>query len=144
METYDVWLADFRRRLAQRDAGVQALVTDIASRTAWIVRVSGVGGAFGAAGALGHAPDVVCDRRDEGASLYFGVELPETLVRRESVARLRSMVGGGFETRVVLVAPSDDHERQIAHARRMLSRAGLPLCVAAIAPEESTITGADW
>ena len=45
---------------------------------------------------------------------------------------------------MVLVAESSAHERQIAEARRMLLRAGLPVEVAAIAPDEETITGADW
>jgi hypothetical protein len=45
---------------------------------------------------------------------------------------------------VVLVGDPDLHERQIAQARRMLLRAGLRLEVAAIAPEQETITGADW
>jgi 16S rRNA C967 or C1407 C5-methylase (RsmB/RsmF family) len=45
---------------------------------------------------------------------------------------------------VVLVVASELHERRIAAARRMLERAGLSLAVAAIAPDERTITGADW
>jgi hypothetical protein len=48
------------------------------------------------------------------------------------------------ETRVVLVGDPVEHARQIAETERMLSRAGLQLRVAAIAPAEETITGADW
>lgn len=58
--------------------------------------------------------------------------------------RLRALTLSGLEPRVVLVGASSAHERQISEARRMLARAGLPLEVAAIAPEEDTITGADW
>jgi hypothetical protein len=37
VDTYDAWLADFRSRLAQHDAGVAALARDLASRTPWTV-----------------------------------------------------------------------------------------------------------
>jgi hypothetical protein len=70
--------------------------------------------------------------------------LPETLVRRATVQRLRHLELTGIEPRVCLVGESSRHERQIAEARRMLRRAGLSLSVAAIAPGEDTITGADW
>ncbi len=76
--------------------------------------------------------------------LCFEVELPETLVRRATVQRLRHLEATGIEPRVCLVGESSHHERQIAEARRMLRRAGLSLSVAAIAPGEETITGADW
>jgi hypothetical protein len=76
--------------------------------------------------------------------LCFEVELPETLVRRSTVQRLRHLEATGIEPRVCLVGESTRHERQIAEARRMLRRAGLSLSVAAIAPGEETITGADW
>ena len=73
------------------------------------------------------------------------MELPETLVRRTTVdAAARRSPARALEPRVVLVGAASAHERQIAEARRMLRRAGLPLSVAAIAPGEETITGADW
>lgn len=94
--------------------------------------------------AAGSPPDVLCERGRDTRPICFEVELPETLVRTVTVRRLRALTGTEFEPRVVLVGASSGHERQIAEARRMLSRAGLPLRVAAIAPEEDTITGADW
>lgn len=95
--------------------------------------------------AAGRPPDVLCERGIEDRSLCFEVELPETLVRRETVSRLRLLtINPTLEPRLVLVGASDAHARQIAEARRMLRRAGLPLAVAAIAPDEETITGADW
>ncbi|MBJ7457103.1 MAG: hypothetical protein JHC74_13690 [Thermoleophilia bacterium] len=65
-------------------------------------------------------------------------------MRRTTVMRLRSLALSGAEPRVVLLASPEAHERRIAEARRMLLRAGLPVEVAAIAPDEETITGADW
>ncbi len=93
---------------------------------------------------MGQPPDVLCDRGHQARPLCFEVELPETLVRRTTVARLRAMTLTGLEPRIVLVGAPSGHERQIAEARRMLRSAGLALAVAAIAPEEETITGADW
>lgn len=87
---------------------------------------------------------MLCERGRDTRAICFEVELPETLVRTTTVRRLRALAGTEFEPRIVLVAASSTHERQIAEARRMLTRAGLPLEVAAIAPEEDTITGADW
>lgn len=92
----------------------------------------------------GLPPDVLCNRGAETRPICFEVELPETLVRRTTVHRLRALTETGLEPRIVLVSASSAHERQIAEARRLLMRAGLPLEVAAIAPEEETITGADW
>lgn len=93
--------------------------------------------------AAGQPPDVLCER-GVTRPICFEVELPETLVRRATVARLRALSETGLEPRVVLVADPYHHERQIEEARRLLHRAGIPLEVAAIAPEEATITGADW
>ena len=77
--------------------------------------------------------------------MCFEVELPETLVRRGTVERLRALSADeGLDTRVVLVGDPGEHERQIAETERMLQRAGLSVRVAAIAPAEETITGADW
>lgn len=144
LDSYDAWLADFRSRLAQHDAGVAALARDLASRTPWTV-LARVEDEFSAPPPTAGAPaDVHCVRGAERRPICFEVELPETLVRRETVRRLRDLVLTGIEPRVVLVAPGASHERRIAEARRMLGRAGLEMDVAAIAPEEETITGADW
>lgn len=94
--------------------------------------------------AAGLPPDVLCERGRDTHPICFEVELPETLVRRATVIRLMALTRSGVEPRVVLVGASSGHERQIAETRRMLRRAGLALEVAAIAPEEETITGADW
>lgn len=94
--------------------------------------------------AAGQPPDVLCERGGDARPICFEVELPETLVRRSTVHRLRALALAGTEARVVLVGTASAHERQIAEARRLLRRAGLPLEVAAIAPDEETITGADW
>ena len=64
-------------------------------------------------------PDVLCERGTT-RPLCFEVELPETLVRRSTVARLRALSATGLEPRVVLVAAPDQHERSIGAARRML------------------------
>ncbi len=143
MDSYDAWLVDFRRRLALHDAGVAALARDLASRTRWTVRAVGSEEFSAPPPTAGQPPDVLCER---GATrpICFEVELPETLVRRATVARLRALSETGLEPRVVLVADPYHHERQIDEARRLLHRAGIPLEVAAIAPEEATITGADW
>ena len=82
----------------------------------------------------GRPPDVFCEV-PRGAAICFEVELPETLVRRTTMERLRVLTAEqALETRVVLVGDPDDHERQIAETERMLLRAGLPVRVAAIAP----------
>lgn len=145
LNTYDAWLVDFRRRLSQHDAGVQALARDLASRTSWTVRALGSPDFSEPPPAAGHPPDVLCEVGRDSPAICFEVELPETLVRRATVARLRALAEQeAMEPRVVLVGEPDLHERQIAQARRMLMRAGLRLEVAAIAPEQETITGADW
>jgi hypothetical protein len=145
LDTYDAWLADFRRRLAQHDMGVRALARDLADRTPWTVRAIGARGFPVPPATAGHPPDVLCERGSESRAICFEVELPETLVRRPTVARLRRLADqGAVEPRVVLVGAASSHERQISQARAMLSRAGLALSVVAIAPEEGTITGADW
>ncbi len=94
--------------------------------------------------AAGQPPDVLCERGRDTRPICFEVELPETLVRRATVTRLMALTRSGVEPRIVLVGAPSVHERQIAETRRLLRRAGLPLEVAAIAPEEETITGADW
>ena len=92
----------------------------------------------------GRPPDVFCEVR-AGSAICFEVELPETLVRRPTMDRLRALSeDADLEPRVVLVGAPKDHARQIAETARMLRRAGLPVRVAAIAPADETITGADW
>jgi hypothetical protein len=144
VNTYDAWLADFRLRLAQHDAGVEALADDLTSRTTWTVRANAAAGAGEPSPDADRPPDVLCERGWARPPIWFEVELPETLVRRATVERLRALSRAVVEPRVVLVVPSEEHERLIAGASRMLGRAGLPLAVAAIAPDERTITGADW
>jgi hypothetical protein len=144
VDTYDAWLADFRSRLAQHDAGVAALARDLASRTPWTVLAKDDPDFSAPPPTAGAPADVHCVRGSERRPICFEVELPETLVRRATVDRLRALTLTGIEPRVVLVGSPAAHGRQIAEARRMLERAGLALEVAAIAPEEETITGADW
>jgi hypothetical protein len=145
LDTYDAWLADFRRRLVQHDESVRALARDLASRTEWTVRAIGSPEFSAPPPAAGQPPDVSCERSGH-STLCLEVELPETLVRRATVRRLGELARQpALEPWIVLVGASDSHERQIAQARRMLRRAGLAtLQVAAIAPDEETITGADW
>jgi hypothetical protein len=144
LDTYSTWLADFRRRLAQHDAGVAALARDLASRTPWTVRASGSPGFRRPPVRAGRPPDVFCEVEPD-AALCFEVELPETLVRRPTLARLRALSHDArLEPRVVIVGDPGAHVDQIAAAERMLRRAGLAVKVAAIAPAQATITGADW
>jgi hypothetical protein len=144
LDTYDAWLADFRSRLAQHDAGVAALARDLASRTPWTVLARDAPDFSAPPPTAGAPADVHCVRGPERRPICFEVELPETLVRRATVNRLRALSLTGIEPRVVIVGAPERHERQIAEARRMLRCAGLPLDVAAIDPAEETITGADW
>ena len=76
--------------------------------------------------------------------MVFEVELPETLVRRDTVRRLSALVDGAIETRVVMIADDDDHPDTIREAGRLLRCAGLDIPVAAISPRSDTLTGADW
>jgi hypothetical protein len=142
--SYGLWLADFSRRLALHDASVLALARDVAARTRWLVEACGGAEFPEPAPAAGAPPDVLC-RREGRPPLCLEVELPETLVRRQTVARLRALTELlAFDTRVVLVAPTAEHGRAIDVGERLLRRARLRLGVAAIAPDEDMITGADW
>ena len=76
--------------------------------------------------------------------MVFEVELPETLVRRETVRRLSTLVDGAVETHVVMIADDDDHTETIREASRLLRCVGLDIPVAAISPRSGTLTGADW
>ena len=113
---YADWLKDFERRLALHDEGVAALARDLALRTGWTVRAEAPGFAPPEP-CEGRPPDVMCDRGAQRPPVVFEVELPETLVRRETVRRLGRLVDGALETRIVVIA--DD-----ATTRRSARRAG--------------------
>lgn len=140
---YSDWLKDFERRLALHDQGVAALARDLAARTSWDVRAEAPGFTPPTPRA-GRRPDVQCDRGTESPPVVFEVELPETLVRRETVRRLRTLVDGAMETRVVMIADDDDHTETIRETSRLLRCVGLDIQVAAISPHSDTVTGADW
>lgn len=145
MDTYSPWLADFQRRLALHDAGVAALADDIASRTDWLVQSAVAADVPDPPDTIAGAPDVLCGRGPTLRPVWFEVELPETLVRREVVRRLTRLERAELvHARVVLVSPAALHEDHVPEARRLLMRVGLTLDVLAIAPEEGMITGADW
>jgi hypothetical protein len=76
--------------------------------------------------------------------VVFEVELPETLVRRETVRRLSTLVNGALETRVVMIADDEDHDETIREARRLLRCVGLEIPIVALSPRTDTLTGADW
>lgn len=142
---YAPWLADFERRLAQHDHGVDALANDLAARTDWRVYSALADGLPDPPDTIQGAPDVLCSRGAVTPPMWFEVELPETLVRRDTVARLRRLaLHERVEVRVVLVAPAERHAREVPDARRILVRAGMPLEVLAIDPDAGMITGADW
>ena len=143
-DAYDVWLADFSRRLAQHDASVAGLARDLSLRTRWVIQAVGTSDFPAPPPLLGTPPDVLCIR--EGRSpLCLEVELPETLVRRQTVNRLRMLSERlAFDTRLVLVAPAREHGRRIDECERLMRRARLNVPVAAIAADEDAITGADW
>ena len=90
MDSYDAWLVDFRRRLALHDAGVAALARDLALRTKWTVHAMGSEEFAAPPPTAGQPPDVLCERGST-RPLCFEVELPETLVRRTTVDRLRAI-----------------------------------------------------
>lgn len=140
---YSDWLKDFERRLALHDEGVAALARDLVARTSWNVRAEAPGFAPPTPHA-GRAPDVQCDRGAETPPVVFEVELPETLVRRETVRRLSTLVERELETRVVMIADDDDHAETIREAGRLLLCVGLDIPIAAISPHSDTLTGADW
>ena len=133
---------DFERRLALHDDGVAALARDLALRTTWAIQAEAPGFATPEPCA-GRPPDVLCDRGADAPPVVFEVELPETLVRRETVRRLGRLVEGALEARVVVIADHAHHET-IRDASRLLRCAGLEIPVAAIAPQSATLTGADW
>ena len=140
---YTDWLKDFERRLALHDKGVAVLARDLAARTSWDVHAEAPG-FTPAAPRAGRPPDVQCDRGVESPPVLFEVELPETLVRRETVRRLSTLLGGALEMRVVMIADDDDHTETIREATRLLRCIGLDIHVAAISPHSDTLTGADW
>lgn len=145
LDNFAPWFEDFERRLAQHDAGVETLAHDLASRTEWAVHASSSDDFPDPPPTIAGAPDVLCERGPEQRALWLEVELPETLVRRDTVARLRALSRLPLvDVRLVLVTHGRRHERDIPEARRMLMRAGLTLTVIALAPDEGLISGADW
>jgi hypothetical protein len=139
---YSDWLADFERRLALHDLGVRALADDIADRTRWRVVARD---APSSEPQHDDDPDILCLRGLDMPPLCVEVELPETLVRRRTLARLRALIDDrGYDLRLVLIADADDHERCIHEGHRMLARIGIWTPVAALDPEQETLTGADW
>ncbi len=142
MVRYSEWVEDFERRMAMHDDGVAVLARDLATRTSWSVRAEAPGFDPPTPRA-GRAPDVQCDRGVEAPPVVFEVELPETLVRRQTVTRLTRLVDGAVEARVVVIA-EEDHPEVIRDAARLLRSAGLDIPVAAISPRSAILTGADW
>jgi hypothetical protein len=140
---YSDWLKDFERRLALHDDGVAALARDLAARTPWQVQ-AGAPGFPAPTPRAGRPPDVQCDRGVASPPVVFEVELPETLVRRETVRRLSTLVNGALETRVVMIADDEDHDETIREARRLLRCVGLEIPIVALSPHTDTLTGADW
>jgi hypothetical protein len=142
---YSDWLADFQRRLSLHDRGVRALADDIADRTPWRVRARGAPGFDAPEQGEEGGPDILCLRGGDAPPLCLEVELPETMVRKETIARLRALVDErGYDLRVVLIADAEGHELCIHEAHRMLARAGIWTPVAALDAEQETLTGADW
>jgi hypothetical protein len=92
----------------------------------------------------GRAPDVHCERGGDTPPILFEVELPETLVRRETVRRLGALIDGAVDARVVMIADDDAHRSTIREAARLLRAVGLAIPVFAIAPRSAMLTGADW
>jgi hypothetical protein len=129
--------------MALHDDGVAALARDLSARTRWQVHAEAPGFVPPPPRA-GRPPDVQCDRGPNAAPVVFEVELPETLVRRDTVRRLRTLVDGALDTRVVMLADDDEHTDTIREARRLLRCAGLDIHVTAISPYSETLTGADW
>lgn len=140
---YQDWLMDFERRLALHDEGVAVLARDLAQRTPWQVR-AGVPGFPPPEPRWSAPPDVVCERGPDRPPVVFEVELPETLVRRDTVTRLCNLVDRAIETHVVIIAPMDEHDGAIRETGRLLRTAGLDIPVAALEPRTDTLTGADW
>jgi hypothetical protein len=142
---YSDWLADFQRRLSLHDRGVRALAEDIADRTRWRVRARNAPGFEPPEHDAPSGPDILCLRGGDTPPLCLEIELPETMVRKETLARLRALVDQrGYDLRVVLIADAEGHERCIHEAHRMLARAGIWTPVAALDTEQETLTGADW
>jgi len=138
------WLEDYERRLAMHDGGVELLARELASRTDWTVLAGAPGFSPPAAGDGAATPDILCRRGSDAPPVAVEVELTETLVRRETVRRLREYVDSAVDIRVAVIADADDHEATIDDARRMLRFVGLEIPVAAVAPDRERVTGVTW
>ncbi len=136
-------MEDYERRLALHDGGVEILARDLARRTGWTVR-AGAPGFPHPTTREGPTPDILCERGRDTPPIAVEVELPETLVRRDTVVRLRGYVESAVDIRVAVIADADDHETTIADARRMLQFVGLEIPVTAIAPDTRRVTGVSW
>lgn len=145
MDNYAPWFEDFAGRLAQHDAGVDALAHDLASRTTWSIYAAGSGDFPDPPRGITDPPDVLCEREPGERAMWLELEFPETLVRRDTVARLRTLSQLPMvDVRLVLVTHGHRHERDIPEARRLLMRARLTMPVIALAPAQGLISGADW
>jgi len=122
---------------------VALIARDLASRTPWRVH-AGVDG-FPAPHVTGKdVPDILCERGRDTPPVAVEVELPETLVRRDTIRRLRDYVDAAVDIHVAVIADVDEHPDAIADTRRMLQCVGLEIPVAAIAPDHSHVTGSAW
>lgn len=138
------WLEDYERRLALHDGGVALIARDLSSRTSWHVHADVDG--FPAPRMTGRGiPDILCERGRDTPPVAVEVELPETLVRRDTIRRLRDYVDAAVDIRVAVIADADEHDEAIADIRRMLQCVGLEeIPVAAVAPDRPQVTGSAW
>ncbi len=120
------------------------IARDLSTRTSWRVHAE-VDGFPPPRRAGRGVPDILCERGPETPPVAVEVELPETLVRRDTIRRLRDYVDSAVDIRVAVIADADRHREAIAETRRMLECVGLDeIPVAAIAPDGPRVTGTAW